>query len=43
MKVKTWKDKMPTYYPEIFLITSICGAAFDLLFVMMQRYNRTRL
>lgn len=85
-KVKTWKDKMPTYNPEtfsagnhtwdeiaqamcqselvhetnvilsfvpliaaiwfgsfyVFLITSICGAIFDLLFVIMQRYNRPR-
>lgn len=86
LKVKTWKDKMPTYSPEmfsiqnhswdeiaqamcqaelvhetnmvlsflpmiavkwfgsfgVFLITSVCGAAFDLVFVMIQRYNRTR-
>lgn len=27
----------------VFLITSILGAAFDLLFVIMQRYNRPRL
>ncbi len=26
----------------VFLITSICGAAFDLVFVIMQRYNRGR-
>lgn len=26
----------------VFLITSICGAVFDLLFVIMQRYNRAR-
>jgi len=26
----------------VFLITSICAAVFDLLFVMMQRYNRPR-
>lgn len=26
----------------VFLITSICGAIFDLLFVIMQRYNRPR-
>lgn len=87
LKVKTWKDKMPTYNPEffstkkhtwdeiaqamcqselvhetnmilsflpliaakwfgsfyVFLITSICGSVFDLLFVIMQRYNRTRI
>ncbi len=86
LKVKAWKDKMPTYNPEIFshkkyswdeiaqamcqselvhetnmilsflpliaskwfgafyvfLITSVCGAVFDLLFVIIQRYNRTR-
>lgn len=86
LKVKTWKDKMPTYSPEmfsiqnhswdeiaqamcqaemvhetnmvlsflpmiaakwfgsfgVFLITSVCGAAFDLVFVIIQRYNRTR-
>lgn len=86
LKVKKWKDKMPTYHPEtfstknhswdeiaqamcqselvhetniilsffpliaarwfgsfpVFLITSICGSVFDLLFVIMQRYNRTR-
>ena len=87
MKVKTWKDRMPSYNPEIFsnkkhtwdeiaqsmcqselvhetniilsfipliasiyfgsfyvfLITSVCGAVFDLLFVIMQRYNRPRI
>ncbi len=86
LKVKEWKDKMPTYYPEtfspkihtwseiagamcqselahevnvilsflpiiasvwfgsflVFLITSIGGAAFDMIFVIMQRYNRAR-
>lgn len=86
LKVKRWKNKMPTYDPEIFsikehtwseiaqamcqselvhetniilsfvpiiaskwfgsfyvfFITSICGAIFDLLFVIMQRYNRER-
>ena len=26
----------------VFVITSICAAVFDLLFVMMQRYNRDR-
>lgn len=26
----------------VFLITSVCGALFDLLFVIMQRYNRPR-
>ncbi len=26
----------------VFLITSVCGAVFDLLFVIMQRYNRAR-
>ncbi len=26
----------------VFLITSVCGAVFDLIFVIMQRYNRTR-
>lgn len=26
----------------VFLITSICGAIFDLLFVIIQRYNRAR-
>lgn len=86
LKVKRWKDKMPTYNPEIFsvkehtwdeiaqamcqselvhetniifsfipviaskcfgafyvfFITSVCGAVFDLLFVIIQRYNRAR-
>lgn len=86
LNVKAWKDRMPTYNPEIFsykkyswdeiaqamcqselvhetniilsfvplivskwfgsfyvfLITSVCGAIFDLLFVIMQRYNRAR-
>ncbi len=86
LKVKAWKDKMPTYNAEffsykkhswneiaqamcqselvhetniilsflpliaskwfgsfyVFLITSVCGAVFDLLFVIMQRYNRAR-
>lgn len=87
MKIKKWKNKMPTYRPEdfspkehtwneiaqtmcqsevghewiilfsflpifasrwfgafwVFVITSICSAVFDLLFVMMQRYNRDRI
>jgi len=87
LNVKAWKDKMPTFNPEIFsykkhswneiaqamcqselvhetniilsfvpliaskwfgsfyvfLITSVCGAVFDLLFVIMQRYNRGRI
>lgn len=28
---------------NVFFITSICSAAFDLLFVIMQRYNRSRI
>ena len=87
LKVKKWKDKMPTYNKDVFdtskhswdemlqamcqselvheinivfsllpivasvwfgsfvvfLITSILGAMFDLMFVMMQRYNRSRI
>lgn len=87
LKVKTWKNKIPTYNPEsfsiknhswheiaqvmcqaelvhetnmllsflplitakwfgsffVFLITSICGSIFDLLFVIVQRYNRARI
>lgn len=87
LKVKTWKNKLPTYDPEsfsrqkhtwdeiaqamcqselvhetnmvlsflpliasfwfgsffVFLITSLCGAAFDLCFVVIQRYNRSRI
>jgi len=27
----------------VFLITSACGSGFDLMFVMMQRFNRTRI
>lgn len=27
---------------DVFLITSVCGAAVDLLFAVMQRYNRPR-
>lgn len=27
----------------VFIITSLCGAMFDMLFVIMQRYNRPRL
>lgn len=86
LRVKTWKDKLPTYYPDsfspclhtweeigqamcgaelvhevncllsflpllaaiwfgalpVFLITSILAAGFDLLFVIVQRYNRSR-
>lgn len=86
LKVKAWKDRMPTFSPEtfsykkyswneiaqamcqselvhetniilsfvpliaskwfgsfyVFLITSVCGGIFDLLFVIMQRYNRAR-
>lgn len=87
MKVKKWKNKMPTFNEDIFdiskhswdeivqatcqselvheidvifsflpviasiwfdsfwvfLITSTLGAVFDLMFVMMQRFNRTRI
>ena len=87
LKVKKWKDKMPTYDTDIFdpsrhswdeitqagcqselvhetdivlsfvpiifsiwfdsiavfIITSVLGALFDLMFVIMQRYNRPRL
>lgn len=87
MKVKKWKNKMPTYDAEVFdvskhsweeiiqatcqselvheidvvfsflpvvatvwfgsfwvfLITSALGAAFDLMFVFMQRFNRSRI
>lgn len=87
LRVKKWKDKMPTYKPDVFsnkkhtwdeiaqamcqselvhetnvvlsfvplvasvrfgvfsvfLITSICSAVFDLMFVIMQRYNRSRI
>lgn len=86
IKVKNWKNKMPSYEPElfsplkhtwdeiaqamcqaelvhetiivlsflpilasiywgafgVFLVTSICAAGVDLLFVIMQRYNRPR-
>ena len=86
MKVKTWKDKMPTYDTDtfslelhsmeeivmamcqseivheiivissftplllairfgtfsVFLITSVLAAGFDMMFVIMQRYNRPR-
>jgi len=86
IKVKNWKGKMPTYYPDVFspkkhswdeiaqamcqselvhktiavlsflpllaaipfgslpvfLITSLLGAAYDMLFVIMQRFNRER-
>lgn len=86
LRVREWKNKLPTYYPEsfsprrhsweeiaqamcqselvhevnmllsfapllavkyfgafyVFLITSIAAALFDLLFVVMQRYNRPR-
>lgn len=86
IKVKKWKDKLPSYYPDsfspkehtwdeiaqtmcqsecvhitnaavsfvpvifskllgafyVFLITSICAAVFDLIFVIIQRYNRDR-
>ncbi len=85
--VKSWKKKMPTYYPAqfspklhtwdeiaqamcqselvhevnvlvsffpiaasrwfgalpVFVVTSVLAAAFDLMFVMMQRYNRPRI
>lgn len=27
----------------VFLLTSICGCIFDLVFVIMQRYNRARI
>ncbi len=87
LRVKKWKDKMPSYDPDsfsikkhtwaeiaqamcqselvhetiivlsfvplmasvrfgsffVFLATSVCSAAFDLLFVIMQRYNRARI
>ena len=28
---------------DVFFITSICSAVFDLLFVIIQRYNRPRI
>ena len=87
LKVKKWKDKMPTYdtdafdttkhsrdelgqvmcqselvhetifvlsflpiiavvwfgEPLVFIITSVVAATVDLMFVMMQRYNRSRI
>ena len=87
IKIKKWKDKMPTFHPDtfspkehtwdqiaqamcqselvhetnilmsflpllagrwvgafpVFLVTSLAGAGFDLLLVMMQRYNRPRI
>ena len=87
LKVKKWKNKMPTFDADVFditkhswdeiiqatcqselvheinvffsllpiiasiwfdsfwvfLITSVLGAGFDLMFVMMQRFNRTRI
>lgn len=87
LRVKQWKDRMPTYLPGtfqinrhsiesaakamcqsevihelnaifsfvpilftaffgafwVFFLTSVSAAAFDLLFVMMQRFNRPRL
>ena len=87
IKIKRWKDKMPTFHPDtfsprehtwdqiaqamcqselvhetnivmsflpllaarwvgaflVFLVTSLLGAGFDLLLVMMQRYNRPRI
>jgi hypothetical protein len=87
IKVKKWKDRMPTYDKELyviskhswdeilmamcqseiihevivilsfipliaiiwfneplaFIITSILSALFDLMFVVMQRYNRSRI
>ena len=87
LKVKTWKDKMPTYDADtfsfeihsmeeivmamcqsevvheiivvlsfvplllaikvgtfkVFLVTSILAAGFDMMFVIMQRYNRPRI
>lgn len=86
LKVKSWKNKVPTYDAQsfsnkkhtwseiaqamcqselvhetnmilsflpviaakwfgsfyVFLITSVCGALFDLIFVIIQRYNRAR-
>lgn len=87
IKVKKWKNKLPTYDTDafdaskhswdeivmascqselvhetnvvfsfvpivfsiwfgslaVFIITSVCGALFDLVFVIIQRYNRPRL
>ena len=87
IKIKRWKNKMPTYRPQdfspkehswheiaqtmcqsevgheliigfsflpiiaskwfgafvVFVITSVISAGFDLIFVMMQRYNRDRI
>lgn len=87
IRIKQWKSKLPTYYPQdfslqnhsvpqllqtmciaeighelmivlsfvplllsikfgalgVFLITSLCAGAVDLVFVLMQRYNRNRL
>lgn len=87
IKIKQWKNKLPTYYPQnfslqshsvpellqtmciaeighelmivlsfvplilsiwfgafgVFLTTSLCAGAMDLVFVLVQRYNRNRL
>ncbi len=87
IKIKKWKNKLPTYYPQdfslkshsirellqtmcvseiahelmivlsfvplilsvlfddfaVFLITSLCAGTVDLVFVLVQRYNRSRL
>ena len=74
IKIKRWKNKMPTYRPQdfspkehswheiiigfsflpiiaskwfgafgVFVITSVISVGFDLIFVMMQRYNRDRI
>ena len=54
LKVKKWKRGMPTYDPTlfaagvwfgeypVFIITSVLAAACDMVFVIMQRYNRQR-
>ena len=67
LRVKRWKNKMPTYTPiefqstahswksivpiffslwlgafPVFAVTSVLAAGYDLLFVILQRYNRPR-
>lgn len=52
LRVKKWKDKMPTFAPVlatliwgtfwVFFITSVLAAGVESMFVIMQRYNRPR-
>ena len=34
---------IPFGEPAVFIVTAVCASLFDLIFVIMQRYNRPKL